>query len=111
MKKPTVIRSKKHSESCQSSTILIGIQEISKSRRNMLKSKEHMRPSSMSPKESPMICTENKVSNNCKKIHSEKVVTSGLKCGSLFINSIQVVKKSTASEEDKYVSIAKELVI
>ena len=59
-------------------------------------------------KESPTIFMDRQASRSSKKIHSEKVVISGHRCQYLFRSSIQEEKRSTASEEDRYVSTAKE---
>ena len=66
-----------------------------------------MRPLSTCPKESHTIFTEKKASRSYKKIPSEKVAISEPRCGYLSRSSIQEDRRSIASEEEKYASIAK----
>lgn len=100
-------KSRRHSENYPSSIILTATQATNKFRKSMLKSKEHMRHSLMCPRESHTIFTERRASNSSKKIHSGKEVISEPRCGYHSRSSIQEERRSIASEEDKFVNIAR----
>jgi hypothetical protein len=61
----------------------------------------------MSPKESHMTYMEKLGSKSSRRLHSEKEVILGLKCGFLYKDSIQVVHRCTVSEEVKSVRIVR----